>query len=164
MTEKFDVFAFGFVADGRIMDNLERRFRLRAPDGSAYIRTEVNDDQPGGWQNAHHHKGVRETYIVQKGWIVAVEAHLLRTVVHVYWPGNIFTAEPGVDHNVYMPRGAVIHTVQHGTPVGNPEKNGNDWYPATEAFDRSTKALSVVDMLRYAGVTEARIKELAASA
>ncbi len=46
------------------MPNGEFRFRLKHEDGTAYIRTEVTDS--GGWQKSHYHRGVRETYIVQR--------------------------------------------------------------------------------------------------
>ncbi len=41
MVQKFDVFEYGCVVDGRIMDNGERRIRMRVPDGSAYIYTKA---------------------------------------------------------------------------------------------------------------------------
>jgi hypothetical protein len=162
VVEKFDIFDCGYRVDGRRMDNGELQFRLRAPDGAAYIRTEAGVES--AWQNAHAHKGIRETYIVERGWLVAAEAHQQHKTVRLYLPGAIFTSEPGVDHNVFLPRGAVIHTVQHGTPVGNPERNGNDWFPSSVGFDLWSKSLGVRDMLRYAGLPETRVSELMSAA
>lgn len=34
------------------MTNLERRFRLKKSDGTAYIRTEASTE--GGWQESHY--------------------------------------------------------------------------------------------------------------
>lgn len=141
MPEKFDVVSLGYELDGRIMENGEKRFRLRAPDGRNYIRTEAGPE--GVWQNAHHHHGVRETYIVERGWICVAEQSAGGPSVRTYREGEVFTSEPYVDHNVFMPPGAVIHTVQHGEPIGNPDRKGNDWWPAPEAFDQWSKQLDI---------------------
>lgn len=150
MVKQFNIVAAGFVADGRIMDNGERRIRIKAPDGTAYIRTEM--DRDGAWQNAHYHRGVFETYIVERGWIVAAEHWKLNQRCAVYVPGGIFTSRQYVEHNILMPRGAVIHTVQHGRPIGNPDKNGNDWYPASADFDAWTKSLTIEGICKELGV------------
>lgn len=139
----------GFGADVLIMVNGERRIRFSAHDGTAYVRTEAGES--GGWQNAHHHQGVSETYIVQKGWIAYAE----RIEENNYrlqrcGEGALFTSRTGIDHNVYMPSGAVIHTVKHGIPVGNPLKKGNDWFDADPAFDRWTKSLPEAVLLNAA--------------
>lgn len=110
----------GVQARHGLMENGEKRFRLTKPsEGSGYIRTEASST--GGWQNAHYHEQVLETYVVQSGWIVACE---LRDAAHryvLYNAGEVFTTSPLVVHNIYMPANAVIHTVKHGrTPPGKP--------------------------------------------
>jgi len=136
--------------DVRSMENGEQRVRVTASDGSAYIRTEAAAE--GAWQNAHHHKGVLETYIIQKGWIAVADAPNHRWRIRLFRAGQVFTSEQGVDHNVYMPADAVIHTVQHGEVVANPQKgNGKDWYAAASAFDRWSKALSLEDIAEETG-------------
>jgi hypothetical protein len=127
--------------DGRLMENGEKRFRFKMPDGTAYIRTEAGE--VGAWQNAHHHKGVRETYIVQDGWMAYAECRNDAFYFEVCGEGRVFTSEPGIDHNVFLPAGAVIHTVQHGHAVGNPEKKNNDWFPSSAEFDEWSKSIGI---------------------
>ncbi len=148
MIKRFDIAEVGCSVDGRIMENGERRLRMRLPNGSIYIYT---DQSVGAWQNAHHHKGLCETYIIQKGWVVFAEhldAHGYRT--HMYRTGDIFTSMPDIDHNVYVSNGSVFHTVQYGTSVGNPERDGKDWYFAGDEFDEWTKSLSLADIEKIA--------------
>ncbi len=80
-------------------------------------------------------------------------------MVKVYFAGDVFTSSCGVDHNVYMPDGAVIHTVQRGTPIGNPEKKNNDWYPADPMFEKWAKGLTVHDIATAAGVAWSNSKD-----
>ena len=130
------------------MPNGEIRHRLMHEDGSGYIRTEAGPD--GAWQNAHYHRGVRETYIVQKEWMAF--ATLMEDgsfEVHIYFPGEVISSELDQHHNVYLPAYAVIHTVKHGEAVGNPDKNGADWYEARVDFDKWTKDLSEADLKVY---------------
>ena len=60
------------VRHSKMLTNNELRFRMNAEDGSAYIRT-VTTKESQGWQNAHYHKYLKETYLVEKGWIGYVE-------------------------------------------------------------------------------------------
>ncbi len=141
MIKRFDITEeVGCSADGRIMENGERRLRMRLPNGSVYIYT---DQSVGAWQNAHHHKGLVEIYIIQDGWIVVAEC--TRDDMHVvksYGAGDIFTSVLEVDHNVFVPKGTVFHTVQYGKPIGNPDLSGRDWYPASEKFNEWTKIVA----------------------
>ena len=114
-----DANTYGITTRHSKMPNGELRFRLQHKDGSAYIRTVAGED--GGWQKSHYHLSVRETYIVQQGWLgyaepgaTGVTASLTR-----YEPGDIFTTPPGVVHNIYLPADAVIHTVKHGEIDGD---------------------------------------------
>ncbi len=117
--------------------NGERRFRLqKEDDGTAYIRTEASNS--GGWQNSHHHNSCTETYIVQSGWMAAAELRGGEAMLTLYKEGEIYSTEAGVVHNVYLPAGAVIHTVKHG-----PAAKG-DWHgatPAANALNEQTKGI-----------------------
>ncbi len=138
----------GVVVDGRIMDNGEKRFSLKV-GGVGYIWTEPPDDKAPGWQNAHYHAGLRETYIVERGTIALAYNYRFdgrsdfRNLVEIFNQGDMFTVEPLEQHNVYLFAGSAIHTVQHGTPVPNPAKtSGVDWYEAHPVFDSWSKSLS----------------------
>lgn len=129
------------------MDNGERRFRLIADqDFTSYIRTE--NSGVGAWQNAHYHESVLETYIVQKGWIVACELVDEQYKYTKYDEGAIFTTRPLVVHNVYMPAGAVIHTVKHGpTDPAKPIDRVSSG-PAPEEMTKINRSLSETELLK----------------
>lgn len=124
---------YGITTKHEIMDNGELRFRMLSDDGSAYIRTVAGDT--GAWQNSHYHKQVKETYIVQEGWFAYAELIDGKLVGHVYERDGSVTTQPNIVHNVYLPKGAVIHTVKHGNT------RDRDWW-ASEQFDRMTKNIS----------------------
>lgn len=127
------------------MDNGEQRYSVRMPDGSAWILTIAGET--GGWQNAHYHKGVRETYVVQSGWMAfASITDEGKYLIDIYQSGDVVSSQPLQNHNVYLPAGAVIHTVKHGQAIGNPDKKGNDWFPANSTFDEWTKGLGEDDL------------------
>jgi hypothetical protein len=128
------------------MPSGELRFRQLKSDGTAYIRTEAPPD--GGWQNAHYHKKVLETYIVQEGWIGYAEWISDALRLRVFKPGQSFTTAPLVIHNVYMPAGAVIHTVKHGD--GKSEQRVED--DETRRFTALTKAIREADIVARAGL------------
>lgn len=130
----------------QVMDNGESRHRMMTDGGNqGYILTVAGKD--GAWQNAHSHGGAREFYAVVQGWMAFADlvdgVRRMRVVTPDDGP---VCSEPGEAHNVYLPAGAAIHTVKWGTAVGNPEKNGADWYPAPEDFDAWTKAQSEEDI------------------
>lgn len=116
--------AQGIETRHQCMDNGEFRFRLVAGDGSAYIRTVAGSR--GAWQRSHYHNNLLETYIVQDGWIALVELVDDAPRHHILVPGTVFTTKPGVAHNVYMPAGAVTHTVKHGAD------GDADWHASPE--------------------------------
>lgn len=118
------------------MPSGELRFRLLKDDGTAYIRTE--SPPQGGWQNSHFHNKVRETYIVQQGWIGYAELVGDEARYYVYRAGSLFTTQPFVIHNVYLPADSVIHTVKHGE--GRGEQRLED--DRTDRFTASTKEIS----------------------
>jgi hypothetical protein len=121
---------------GRMPTNGELRFRLICSrDGSAYIRTETTSGSQG-WQKPHFHRKVCETYIVERGWIGYAEVRDGAFDRRRYEAGQVFTTEPGIWHNIYMPPEAVIHTVKHG---GNADLPGEktDWWAVPEEHGRS---------------------------
>jgi len=130
---------YGITCRHELMENGELRFRLNSEDGSAYIRTVSGET--GAWQNSHFHKSVRETYIVQNGWMAfasLVDSRLSLSVLRI---GDVITTEPFIAHNVYLPSGAVIHTVKHGY---SQEK---DWFGDKE-LDKKTKHLTEDDIAK----------------
>ncbi len=133
--------AHGIACSHELMENGERRFRLRKSDGTAYIRTEASTS--GGWQRSHYHASVQETYIVQKGWMAFAELIEDALSLKIYRENESVTSRPNVIHNVYLPSEAVIHTVKHGVADGDDRITG----PETLAFDKVTNALiSEVDV------------------
>lgn len=106
----------GVICKHGKMPNGELRFRLQKNDSTAYIRTEASET--GGWQQAHWHKKVLETYIVQAGWMAYAELVDDEVRLTTFEPGESFTTEPNVIHNIYLPAEAVIHTVKHGNGRG----------------------------------------------
>jgi hypothetical protein len=131
---------YGISTKHEKMNNGELRFRLLCEDGSAYIRTVAGDQ--GAWQNSHHHKSVKETYIVQEGWMAYAEMREGVFIGTVYGKDASVTTQPGIVHNVYLPQGAVIHTVKHGIALDR------DWH-VSEEFDEMTKSLSEVDIKQW---------------
>lgn len=133
---------YGITCRHERMPNGELRFRLVSNDGSGYIRTVATSI--GGWQNSHCHRELRETYIVQKGWMACAEFANGKRVLRKYGPGEIVTTRPHIVHNVYLPGAAVTHTVKHG------KAQGLDWTPCPE-FDSLTQNLTEDDINRLAG-------------
>lgn len=100
------------------MDNGELRYRLINSDTTIYIRTEsvLNPRSPKEcWQRSHYHKGVKETYIVQRGEMALVELRGGDTLqFRVFGVNGTVMTEPPIPHNVFMFPGSIIHTVKHG--------------------------------------------------
>ena len=116
------------VRHSKMLTNNELRFRMNAEDGSAYIRT-VTTKESQGWQNAHYHKHLKETYLVEKGWIGYVEKLNEELVFKKFKSGELFTTIPNVAHNIFMPANSVIHTVKHSA---NKELTETDWFGDSE--------------------------------
>lgn len=131
---------YGIRTKHEKMDNGELRFRLISEDGSAYIRTVAGDH--GAWQNSHYHDSVKETYIVQEGWMAYAELRQGELVGRVYDKDASVTTQPGIVHNVYLPKNSVIHTVKHGISAGR------DWHESKK-FDEMTKHLSEEDITKW---------------
>ncbi len=123
------------------MDNSQLRFRLEKDGGIKYILTIAGNNR--AWQDSHFHKFVKETYIVQRGWIGYAELVEDKLKIIVYWEGDIFTTMQYGIHNVYLPCGAEIHTVKHGNA------SNDDWHPF-EKFDEMTKNLTEKEIFQLA--------------
>ncbi|MEA2998728.1 MAG: hypothetical protein QOK17_561 [Sphingomonadales bacterium] len=126
---------YGVATSHESLASGERRFRLIQDDGTGYIRTEA--PSTGAWQQSHFHRALRETYIVQSEWAVYAEDGKDGLGLTLYGPGGLFTSAPDVVHSVYLPAGAVIHTVKHG--AGSKGDRHTD--ARTEDFDRRLAAL-----------------------
>ena len=150
ITEKEAKQAFGMATAHEVMDNGERRFRLRHEGGSAYIRTEAS--VASGWQNSHYHREVKETYIVEAGWMAFAELRGNLMDMRIVQPGEVLTTNPGIVHNVYLPAQAVIHTVKHGDAGGDDRLTDGE----APAFDIATKALSTEAAIRAAAIRPKR--------
>lgn len=103
-------------------------------------------EQPGEWQNSHYHEKAMEIYIVQEAWIAS--ARLTRegsADIEVYRAGESFMTKPREAHNVYMPSGAVIHTIKHGELTGQ-----KDWFASPE-LDALTQGLNELQIWDRAG-------------
>lgn len=133
--------ALGVSTNHEVLTNGEMRFRLKAGDGSSYVRTVAT--QAGGWQNSHYHLRQLETYIVQAGWVALVEL----VDGEALWTGlrvdDVYTTRVGVAHNVFMSADAVTHTVKHGGG------DSSDWH-GSEELDSITKHLSETEVRRRA--------------
>jgi mannose-6-phosphate isomerase-like protein (cupin superfamily) len=119
---------YGVQANHECMPSGELRFRLMSDDGNGYIQTRAVGSQ---WQNSHFHRHTAETYIVERGWIVlAIEMGPASADFWRFDPGLALTTPIGKAHNVYLPTGAIIHTVKHGGKDG-----ARDWNAAPQLDD-----------------------------
>jgi len=145
------------VKDGRneyeikssFMPNGESRFRVNCTnDGTAYIRTQTANDTEG-WQNAHYHRALLETYIVQKGSVIFFEFKNNNPAFREYHAGEVFTTKNNVPHNVYMMKDSITHTVKHGESQPHPNKNA-DWWDDGEGCKQlnSLKEYSIEEILK----------------
>ena len=121
------------------MDNGELRFRLRAADGSSYIRTEAGAQS--GWQNSHLHRQVHELNVIQQGAMLVVEERDGVLVPRVLRTGDFYLCPRNVPHNSYMLPGTVAHTVKYGTDLP-----AADWV-ACPHLDPLCRALDVDALL-----------------
>lgn len=141
--------AAAITSNHQVMDNGELRYRLMAKEGYGYILTVAGPQ--GAWQNSHLHRAVRETYIVQNGWMAMATYQDGVVDIRVYRPGETITTEIGVPHNVYLPAGAVTHTVKRGDTAET-----SDW-TAVKELDEITKPLSETEIFRLARALKPRL-------
>ncbi len=137
-----EVAASGMINKHEEMDNGECRFRLISEkDGSGYIRIVAGAN--GAWGNAHYHKYVRELIIVQKGWIAFAKQFESGVGIHmkILRDGEMIIIEPNVPYSIYMPAGAVTHTVKFGDTRAEMASGKADWHACPE-LDKLVKSLS----------------------
>ncbi|MES2931092.1 MAG: hypothetical protein V4682_00140 [Patescibacteria group bacterium] len=114
------------------MESGEVRVRIaHAASGlSACITSNAEHHGAEGWQNSHRHlTDMKETYVVQEGWLVVVTLDEITTtpLFEKYEAGSVFTLSGGAAHNVYVSAGTVFATMKHGSREGR-----NDWKSAPE--------------------------------
>jgi hypothetical protein len=126
------------------MPNGEIRVRIAhtASGLSACITSNAEHHGAEGWQNSHRHlSGIKETYVVQAGWLVVAVLDELTTtpLLQKYVAGSVFTVTGDAAHNVYVSEGTVFATVKHGSKEGR-----KDWEPAPD-LDLLLKDVSIED-------------------
>jgi hypothetical protein len=94
-----------------------------------------------------------ETYIVQSGWMGYAEMRHGEPELIVYRAGESFSTPPDVIHNVYLPAGAVIHTVKHGEAKGEARLEDH----RTEGFTTKVRQISERDLLTRASQSVPRV-------
>lgn len=123
----------GGVFTFKQMPNGEERRRLVTPSGGRMSETvgpnwkPVSGELP--WQDNHYHCGLTEHYIVRHGWAVFLFIENKEKKWRRLEAGGHIFFEPMIPHVVLMGPEAVIATVLVGTPIGNPDRNGEDWWP-----------------------------------
>jgi hypothetical protein len=145
-------FGEGYVYTKKVMKNGEKRSRLKLPDGTSVSKTiakkwsAATKNMP--WQDAHFHGGrakqggLVEVYTQLSGWSVYVWKDRFTLYYQLSdQPGEEITFEPRVQHVVLLGPQAIIKTHRSGTPVGNPSRKGNDWWPATASFKQNAKGI-----------------------
>lgn len=128
------------------MPNGEVRVRIaHAASGiSACITSNAEHHGAAGWQNSHRHlSDMKETYVVQAGWLVVAVLDEITTtpLLKKYVEGSVFTLEGGAAHNVYVSVGTIFATVKHGSKEGR-----KDWEPAPD-LDLLLKDESIEDFI-----------------
>lgn len=113
------------------MENGEERRRVIFPSGVRVSETlashwEKEDGFP--WQDVHYHRGLTEHYLVQYDWVGFLFEKDTRLVWQVVQAGEHIMFSPGEPHLVLMGPGSVMVTTLLGVPVGNPDRNGEDWW------------------------------------
>lgn len=137
--------AQGIVFPSALMVNGEYRFRCRDQKGGwSYIMTKMLENE-SNWQNSHFHKGLTETYIVQKGWIgFASKREGEEMTMRIFKAGEMISIEPYRFHNIYMSPGSVTHTIKHGDC-----SVANDWFENLP-LDSLVKHLTETDIIKLA--------------
>jgi mannose-6-phosphate isomerase-like protein (cupin superfamily) len=151
MSKRFDTSFPGGLLTQKVMPNGETRTRLKFKTGLISTVTQMpewkwEDGIP--WQEAHFHKGLTERYVVLSGWM----AYVLEVVPAGYTPhqvraGELITFGSGQEHLILLSPGAVVLTTLMGNPVGNPERENQDWWPAVRSdYGRVTATFTRSDL------------------
>lgn len=133
-------------------DSGQFRFRVRHPDGVTFHLTHAGPK--GAWEGSHFHKGLYETYTVINGCMALAFQDPYdddsACQIKLFEPGESVTTIREETHNVYLYANTVIAVVGYGTAIGNPDRNNNDWWPASADFEQLTRGFSEADILRIA--------------
>jgi hypothetical protein len=129
-----------YLADGTLckfkpMPNGEIRTSMTDPSGTKISITKIPFWEIGAglpWQDAHFHKGVTEHYIVDTGWAGFLFEKGNEPCWQVVQAGGHISFSPLDGHVVLLGPGAILFTAQTGIPIGNPDRQGNDWWPVSE--------------------------------
>jgi|GEM_PF-3201767 len=137
----------GFVVEGlegykfldpKVMKWGETRLRFKGASGDKLVHT-IAIPTPYVQDGAHSYKGLVARYVLLRGWIAMLHAapggaHMLPEIDILSTRGETFEVQPCTQHTVMTGPNAQFLTFIEGTPVPNPDKNGNDWWPADEKF------------------------------
>ncbi len=117
------------------------QFRYKLPTGGKLALC-VAPQYGKADKEGHFHKGLVEVYTVHLGWLEIIfqdasGGEIEHTVVEPYGTSCSFVASTGMRHAIIQGPETVfvVQTIANHKPVPNPEKNGNDWYPAEEKFN-----------------------------
>lgn len=137
VNQRIDIPFPGGILTRKSQPNGEIRTRLKFDGGYVTTVTEIGKwnwwDGAPPWQEGHSHRGLSEVYFVLEGWVVVVKGSDItgdRYIANVVGVGESVHFHPGEEHFVLPGPLSVFQTMILGTPEGNPEKAGNDWWPA----------------------------------
>lgn len=144
----------GIDVSGKAMETGERRARLKAFGLTSNITDRTAEDCKPGWQDAHFHKGMWEVYTCAVGRIALVvmpKGPGMHSVT-VCNPGESLHIDALAEHNVYVFEGAKFFCNQfqfdNSEGVGNPDRKGNDWWPAGIHWEMAMPGLGENELVR----------------
>jgi hypothetical protein len=145
--EREDLKGVSLSATYKPMPSGEERWRLRpqVPDLQMFAMHYTKEPLVPKWQEAHWHGGLLEHYWVLSGKIGYVMRVSEFQKTPYFTHGVIdassgpFSFLPGDVHNIFPGPDAEFVTIQQyrGTTLPNPDRKGEDWWPADEAFNTS---------------------------
>jgi len=133
--------ALGIDVSGKVMETGERRARLKAFGLTSNITDLTAEGCKPGWQDAHYHIGVDESYMGAVGEFAVVIKLGSEFKLQIYDHRSGVLVPAGVHHNVFVFAGAKFFCNQNEleTSVGNPDRKGNDWYAVDDPFWKWSK-------------------------
>jgi hypothetical protein len=149
VSEREDLGGINLSATFKQMSSFERRWRLRPLrfdlETFAMHLTKVPVSK---WQEAHWHGGLLEHYWVISGKVgYVMQVSEFQDTPHFEYgvmdaADGPFSFLPGDVHNILPGLGAEFVTIQQyrGTILPNPDRKGEDWWPADEAFNASVQS------------------------
>lgn len=156
--DRSDWMVDGVLITRKKMPNGETRTRMKLPDGTATIFTEMEeyswDKSSLPWQEPHFHKGLTECYLVVKGLVCVIDFfsdNKKPPRCTRYTIGQHFKMWPGQAHCILLSPSAILQTTRYGSPIGNPEKEGKDWwpYPELDSFISRMHGIRFKNLFRF---------------